>query len=176
MRGAVSLAAALAIPFTLDSGAPFPDRNLIIFLTYCVIFATLVGQGLTLGPLVRVLRVEDDGLDADEELLARIETARRGRERVEELSGEEWVNAETAVRVRGQYDWRHKRFSARRDGDGDGDLDRDARAEAYQRLIREVIAAERDELVALRNAGRITDEVMRRVERDLDLEEARLED
>ncbi|MBA2420959.1 MAG: hypothetical protein H0V57_07500 [Thermoleophilaceae bacterium] len=84
------------------------------------------------------------------------------------------MNADTAVRLRGLYDWRHRRFSAQAEGDGDG-AHYDERSQAYQRLVREIIAAERGALLALRNEGRITDEVMRRVERDLDLEETRLE-
>ncbi len=96
----------------------------------------------------------------------------RARERVEELSGEEWVNADTAVRLRGLYEWRHRRFSAQAEGDG---AEYDERSAAYQRLQREILAAERQTLLELRNEGRITNEVMRRVERDLDLEESRLE-
>jgi len=172
MRGGVSLAAALAIPLTVDGGGPFPDRDLVIFLTYAVIVATLVLQGLTLPGVVRALGLEDDGLDSEEELHARVQTALRARERVEELSGEKWVNADTAVRLRGLYEWRHRRFSAQAGGDG---ADYDERSAAYQRLVREVIGAERQTLRKLRNEGRITDEVMRRVERDLDLEESRLE-
>jgi monovalent cation/hydrogen antiporter len=172
MRGGVSLAAALAIPLTVDGGGPFPDRDLVIYLTYAVILATLVVQGLTLPAVIRALRLEEDGLDTEEELHARVQTARRARERVEELSGEQWVNPDTAVRLRGLYEWRHRRFNARAGGDG---AEYDARSEAYQRLVREVIAAERQTLLDLRNQGRITDQVMRRVERDLDLEETRLE-
>jgi Na+/H+ antiporter len=172
MRGGVSLAAALAIPLTIDGGSAFPDRDLVIFLTYAVIFATLVLQGLTLPGVVRLLGLEEDGLDREEEVHARIQTALRARERVEELSGEEWVNADTAVRLRGLYEWRHRRFSAQADGDGS---EYDERSAAYQRLQREILAAERQTLLELRNQGRITDDVMRRVERDLDLEESRLE-
>jgi monovalent cation/hydrogen antiporter len=172
MRGGVSLAAALAIPLTVDGGGAFPDRDLVVFLTYAVIFATLVLQGLTLPVVVHALGLEDDGLDQEEELHARVETARRARERVEELSGEEWVNADTAVRLRGLYEWRHRRFSAQADGDG---AEYDERSAAYQRLVREVIEAERQTLHGLRSEGTITNEVMRRVERDLDLEESRLE-
>ena len=172
MRGGVSLAAALAIPLTVDGGGPFPDRDLVIFLTFAVIVATLVIQGLTLPAVVRALGLEEDGLDTEEELHARVQTARRARERVEELSGEEWVNADTAVRLRGLYEWRHRRFSAQAEGDG---AEYDERSAAYQRLQREILAAERRTLLELRNQGRITDEVMRRVERDLDLEESRLE-
>src|SRR3954470_14595049 len=75
MRGAVSLAAALALPLTTDAGKGFPDRSLIIFLTFGVIFATLVGQGLTLGPLIRVLDLDDGGIGAHEESEARIRAA-----------------------------------------------------------------------------------------------------
>src|SRR5437764_11769744 len=71
MRGADSLAGALAIPFALPSGAPFPGRDLILLLTFCVIFATLVLQGLTLSPLVRWLRVVDDRITEQEERGAR---------------------------------------------------------------------------------------------------------
>ena len=152
MRGGVSLAAALAIPLTVDGGAPFPERDLIVFLTYAVIVATLVLQGLTLPGVVRALGLEEDGLDSEEELHARVQTARRARERVEELSGEEWVNADTAVRLRGLYDWRHRRFSAQAGGDG---TEYDERSQAYQRLIREIIEAERYTLYSLRDEGRI---------------------
>src|SRR5919201_560698 len=85
MRGAVSLAAALAIPFTTDAGAPFPARDLMIFLTFCVILGTLVLQGLTLPAVIRALGVEDDGLDAKEDAKARIRAAEAALERLDEL-------------------------------------------------------------------------------------------
>ena len=74
MRGGVSLAAALALPLTISGGAPFPERDLVIFLTFCVILATLVGQGLSLGPLIRLLHLQEDGsrereLDLEEQRL-----------------------------------------------------------------------------------------------------------
>ena len=83
MRGAVALAAALAIPLETSAGAPFPKRELVIFLAFCVIVATLAGQGLTMPLLIHALGVEDDALDADEELSARIETAYAAIERLE---------------------------------------------------------------------------------------------
>ena len=171
VRGAVSLAAALAIPVSIDAGGPFPDRDLVIFLTYCVILGTLVLQGLTLPVLIRVLGLEDDGLDREEELLARVVSADRARERLEELADEDWTNDDTVERLRGMYGFRQRRFTSLRDGDGDYE----GRSEAYQRLTREAIDAQREALLDLRDAGRITDEVMRRVERDLDLEESRLD-
>ena len=95
MRGGVSLAAALAIPLETDAGAPFPERDLIIFLAFCVILATLVGQGLLFPALIHMLRVEDDGLDADEELNARLEIAFAALDRIDELEDVEWVPGDT---------------------------------------------------------------------------------
>jgi CPA1 family monovalent cation:H+ antiporter len=173
MRGAVALAAALAIPLTTDSGAPFPERDLLIFLTYAVILGTLVLQGLTLAPLIRRLGIEDDGLDTYEELGARMHAADAALARVEELAEEEWVYEDTIERTRRLFEFRRRRFAEIKHGEGDGSIDE--RSGRYQRLMHEIIAAERAALLELRNEGRITDEVMRRVERDLDLEEARLD-
>ena len=75
MRGVISLAAALALPNQVASGLPFPDRDLIIFLTFCVILATLVGQGLLFPAVIRAVNIEDDTRDQDEELNARLEIA-----------------------------------------------------------------------------------------------------
>jgi CPA1 family monovalent cation:H+ antiporter len=171
MRGAVSLAAALALPFHTDSGAAFPERNLIIFLTYAVLLATLVGQGLTLAPLIRLLSVEDDGAEEREEVEARVRVAEAAIARTEELDGQDWVRDDTLERVRGLYDYRRRRFGAIGDGDG---AEYEERSGAYIRLMYELFDAQREALVRMRNAGEISDEVRRRVERDLDLEESRL--
>lgn len=160
MRGAVSLAAALALPLETDTGAPFPERDLIIFLTFSVIFATLVLQGLSLPPLIRALGVEDDGLDQREEERARLEAAQAALSRIDELTDEDWVRNETAERVRGLYEYRRRRFGVRVDG-GDG-ADIEHRSSAYQRLQREIIESQRETLVRLRNERVISDEVMRR--------------
>ena len=173
MRGAVSLAAALAIPLTTDAGEPFPGRDLIVFLTFCVILVTLVGQGLTLPWLIRRLGVEEDGLDEQEETKARIHAAEAALARLEELVDEDWVRPDTAERMRGLYAFRRNRFAARRDADGDGSIEE--RSQAYQRLRQELLDAERRAVVELRGAGRISDDVMHRVQRDIDLEAARLE-
>jgi monovalent cation/hydrogen antiporter len=171
MRGAVSLAAALAIPLHTDSGATFPERDLIIFLTYSVLLATLVGQGLTLAPLIRLLGVEDDGAEEREEVAARVRLAEAAIERTAELDGQDWVRSDTLERVRALYDYRRRRFGAIGDGDG---AEYEERSGAYIRLMYELFDAQREELLTLRNAGEISDEVRRRVERDLDLEESRL--
>jgi len=175
MRGAVTLAAALAIPLETDSGAAFPERDLVIFLAFCVILATLVGQGLAMPALIRVLKVEDDGLDRDEELNARLEIAFAALDRIDELEGEEWVHPQTVERTRNLFDYRRRRFSSRigtaRFEDGDDDFDYEARADSYREFV---LGAQRDTLRRLRDEGHVTDEVRRRVEYDLDLEEARL--
>jgi monovalent cation/hydrogen antiporter len=174
MRGAVSLAAALALPLTTDAGTHFPNRELIVFLTFAVILATVVVQGLTLPNLISLLDLEDDSrLEAKEDTKARIHAADAALARLEELVDEEWVREDTAERLRGLYGYRRSRFQARFDGDDDGGIEQ--RSTDYQRLLRELIQAERAAVRALRRDRRISDEVMRRVERDLDLEEARLE-
>ncbi|HEY7018828.1 MAG TPA: Na+/H+ antiporter [Gaiellaceae bacterium] len=173
MRGAVSLAAALGLPLTVDSGASFPNRSLIIFLTFSVILVTLVLQGLTLPGLIRVLDLEDDGLAEKEEAKARIYAAQAAIDRLGELEAEEWVRDDTAERLRGLYGFRQNRFRERFDPDGDGSIE--DRSQAYQRLLRELIDAERSAVEELRRERRIDDDVMRRVIRDLDLEESRLD-
>jgi Na+/H+ antiporter len=171
MRGSVSLAAALALPLETDAGAAFPARDLIILLAYAVILVTLVGQGLTLGPLIERLGITDDGSEEREEVMARIRLAEAALARVEELNGADWARPDTLERVRGMYDYRRRRFAAREDGDGDHFEERTG---AYQRVMHELLDAQREELIALRNRGDISDEVRRRVERELDLEESRL--
>jgi Na+/H+ antiporter len=173
MRGAVSLAAALAIPLGTDAGVKFPGRDLIIYLTFAVILATLVGQGLTMPLVVRALGLEDDGLAEREAVKARIHAADAALNRIDELIDEEWVREDTADRLRRLYRFRRNRFAERYTGDGDGAIEE--RSAAYQQLLRELINAERQAVVDLRGAGAIGDDAMREVHRELDLEEARLD-
>jgi monovalent cation/hydrogen antiporter len=173
LRGAVSLAAALALPLTTNGGRPFPDRDLIIYLAFSVILVTLVGQGLTLPGLIRVLGLEDDRREEKEETKARILAAEAALDRIDELVDEDWVREDTAERLRGLYNFRRDRFGARFDDSDDGAIEE--RSLNYQRLRRELLDAERRAVVELRRAGRINDEVMNRIQRDLDLEDARLE-
>ncbi len=173
MRGAVSLAAALALPLRTDAGDPFPGRDLILFLTFSVILVTLVGQGLTLPLVIRVLGIEDDGLEERQDAEARIRAAEAALARLDELVEEEWVRADTAERVRGAYNFRTNRFRARLDDGDDGSIE--SRSQDYQRLRRELLDAERAALVELRRAGSISNEVWLRVGRDLDLEDQRLD-
>jgi CPA1 family monovalent cation:H+ antiporter len=173
LRGAVSLAAALAIPLTTDAGTPFPQRSFLIYLAFCVIIATLVFQGLTLPAVIRLLKLEDDGTSEKEETKARIHAAEAALVRLEELAGEDWVRPDTVERMRGAYRFRASRFAARFDDEDDGAIEE--RSQNYQRLRRELLDAERNAVVDLRRQGRINDAVMNRVQRDLDLEDARLD-
>ncbi|HEX3256578.1 MAG TPA: Na+/H+ antiporter [Gaiellaceae bacterium] len=173
MRGAVSLAAALALPLTTDAGDPFPNRELVIFLTFGVILASLVVQGLSFPALLRLIGLEDEGRTEKEENKARIYATEAALARLEELAGEEWVRDDTLERVRAMFNFRRQRFRSRFDPESDGQIE--SRSLDYQRLLREVLIAERDAVFDLRRQRRIDDLVMRRVIRDLDLEEARLD-
>ena len=173
LRGAVSLAAALAIPLETDSGAPFADRDLIVLATFMVILVTLVGQGLTLPWLIRRLGVRGDGVETEEELVGRRAAADAALLELDTLAAEQWSREDTVRRMRALYEYRRRRFAARAgDVDDDGIEDRSA---AYQRMVHQVIGAQRSELLRLRNEGAIANEVMHRLERELDLEESRLE-
>jgi monovalent cation/hydrogen antiporter len=171
MRGSVSLAAALAIPLQTDAGAAFPERELVVFLAFGVILVTLVGQGLTLGPLVTRLRLVDDGVEEREERVARQRVAEAGVARIDGLGRPDWIREESMDRARAMLDYRSRRFSALVDGEGEFE----ERADAWRRLMYELYEAQREELVGMRNRGEISDEVRRKIERDLDLEESRLE-
>jgi Na+/H+ antiporter len=168
LRGAVSLAAALAVPH--DAA----ERELIVFLAFAVILVTLVLQGLSLPALISALGVRPDRLGETEEARARVHAAEAALARIEELLDEDWVAEPEARQLRGIYDHRRRRYAAR-GGGGRGDPALEARSQALERLTREVLEAERAAVLALRDAGHIDDEVMRRIERDLDLEHARLE-
>jgi monovalent cation/hydrogen antiporter len=167
MRGAVSLAAALALP--LD----FPMRDLILFLTFAVILATLVLQGLTLPTLIRRLRLHDDGAEAKEELRARLAATHAALERLDELAVEDWTRDDTVDRLHRLFEFRRRRLKARAGiWEDDGAEDQSL---AYQRLVRELLQAQRQAIVRLRNQGEISNDVMHRIERELDLEDTRLE-
>ena len=170
MRGAVSLAAALAL-------APdFPQRDVVLLMTFAVIFVTLVVQGLTLPTLIRRLDVRDDGSEEREELIGRRAAVDVALGRIDELAGEVWTREDTAERMRAAYEYRRRRLASRAgDGDDDDGEDYEHRARKYQTMVRAVLDAQREELVRLRDRGEISNEVMHRLERELDLEDERLE-
>ena len=173
MRGAVSLAVALAIPLETDAGSGFPQRDLIIFLTFAVIFFTLVVQGLTLPALIRRLGVTDDGTDANEELRARLVATKAAIDQIDALAAEEWTRDDTIKRMRGLYEYRKRRLAAQAGKiEDDGYEDRSL---AYQQMIQIVLSAQREALLTLRANNELSNEAMNRILRELDLEESRLE-
>jgi Na+/H+ antiporter len=175
MRGVVSLAAALAIPLTTDSGAPFPARELIIFMTFCVILATLVLQGLSLPPLIRALGLQDDGATEREEAEARLQAAQAAMDRIRELSSEEWVPKETIGHLHEHYEERLHVLNVRYHGvDEHEGHDHEEDDATYQKLKRDLLDTERRTIIRLRDQGVIHDEVLRIIERELDLEELQL--
>jgi CPA1 family monovalent cation:H+ antiporter len=172
MRGAVSLAAALALPEVTAQGAAFPERALVIYLTFGVILATLVVQGLSLPLLIRGLGLHDDGACARQETQARLTAAQAALARLDELALQDEVSQESARHLRKHYEAQvsslTKRYKpAAEEAGADHAL-------TYQRLQREALQAERSAVIGLRNQGEINDEVLRRLERELDLEDQRL--
>jgi CPA1 family monovalent cation:H+ antiporter len=188
MRGGESLVIALALPFTTGSGAPFPVRDKIIFITFVVIFVTLVLQGLTAAPLLRALRLEPDGRAEDEEAHARLVAVEAG---LQALDAEEAANRdypEVVRYLRQRHRQRARRWAAReqrrfrgRQHEGEhthlatapshnaGELD-DMRSAEYRRLRSNMIRGEQQAVVKLRDQDVIGDDVMRRILHDLDLE------
>jgi Na+/H+ antiporter len=187
MRGGDSLVIALALPLTTAAGQPFPARELIIFLTFAVIFDTLVLQGLTLKPLLRWLRLHDGGELDNEEAHARRIAAEVGLRRLDEEGRRDGVDPEVVGYLRKKYAGRVDRWSARdREAHGAEDAEHRALADrdgagaerdaiGYRRLRTAMIDAERRAIIDLRDRGAIGDEVLRRVQRDLDLETMLLE-
>ena len=166
MRGVVSLAAVLSLP------VDFPERSLIQFLTFAVILATLVGQGLTLPLLIRALGIKVGDEVADEEREARLVAAEAAVEAIAQLR-EQWPDhGELIDQLQAQYEHRVSHIEPT----NGMPHDESERELLEHRLIRRaVINAERDAVILLRDEGRVSDEAMRRLERDLDLEELRLE-
>jgi CPA1 family monovalent cation:H+ antiporter len=123
--------------------------------------------------LIHLLDLEEDRLAEKEEAKARIRAAEAALARLEELIEEDWVLEDTAERLRGLYTFRRERFRSRFAPEGDRSVE--DRSANYQRLRHELLEAERRAVLELRRSGRIDDDVMRRVVRDLDLEDARLE-
>jgi monovalent cation/hydrogen antiporter len=174
MRGAVSLAVALALPLTTDAGGGFPKRDLIVFLTFAVIFFTLIVQGLSLPALIRRLGVNDGGAaDADEEVRARLVATKAAIEQIDALAGEEWTRDETVERMLALYEYRKRRLAARAGKiEDEGYEDRSL---AYQQMVQLVLGAQREALLRMRSDGELSNQVMNRILRELDLEESRLE-
>ena len=172
IRGVVSLAAALAIPLWINSGSAFPHRDLILFATFGVIIFTLVGQGLMLPSVIRWLGLQGDGrADArsehQAELEARSEAIGAARQHLERLAGERGLSEDIVAFLNARHDLRGRLIPS--------DLDDGmAQMRAGNDVRLELIAAERNYVYKMLRDGKITDESRRRLERDLDLEEAQI--
>jgi Na+/H+ antiporter len=171
MRGGLTLAAALAIPLTAH-GAAFPHRDRLVFLTYLVIVMTLVLPGLTLPALIRRLGVgrEEERASARLAAEARADLARAALARLDDLERAQTASVDAVSQVRAQYDARLSRAETLLGGDHENRDD----LEGYRLVRSELVGAERAALADLRRRGRIPDAVVRALERELDLEEARL--
>ena len=170
VRGVVSLAAALAIPLTTVAGAPFPDRDLILFVTFGVIVVTLIGQGLLLPGVVGWLGLakhaaEERQREHEAELAARSQALDVALNHLEQVAADRKISTEALAILRSRHDYRTGRLSEHSADGGDA-------AAVAAELRMELIADEREYIYRLLQQGQITDEARRRIERELDLEEA----
>ena len=173
VRGVVSLAAALAIPLTTVAGAPFPDRDLILFVTFGVIVVTLIGQGLVLPGIVRWLALPHDAEDErrrehDAEIAARLEAINLAQGRLDGLAADGKISSDVLAILRARHDRRAGQVTENTESLGSKPSPRRLSVRA------ELIAAEREYIYRLLQEGQITDEARRRIERELDLEEESL--
>jgi monovalent cation/hydrogen antiporter len=179
-RGVISLAAIFSIPLLTDSGAPFPARDLLLFCTYLVVLVTLVGQGLTFGPIVRAMRLPTDA--ADEARLrneARVASVAAALSLLDDLAEDKEFEAGTLQSLRANLEQRDRRYRHRLDileSAEDGEVPVSEQYESALRARRAVINAQREELLRWRDAGRLPDASLRILERELDHEERTLPD
>lgn len=171
VRGVVSLAVALAIPLTVASGEPFPYRDLILFLSFSVIITTLIGEGLLLPYVVRklglhVVRGEEARVEYEQELAARFDTADVSLARIAAVGREHRASEKVLVRLRHRVEDRREHWTESRENHDD--------FVAANTIEGELIRGERDHIFDLLRRGDITDEARRRLEHELDLEEARV--
>jgi CPA1 family monovalent cation:H+ antiporter len=174
LRGADSLVIALALPFVTQNGQSFPARALIIFLTFAIILVTLVLQGLTIVPVIHLLGLRDDsGPATSEETMARLSAAKVGLRRLNELSEAKEVPREVVDELKERYSHLIHRLTQDEQQREESESDKQI-ADAYQRARLAMIDAERGEVVRLRDDEAISDDVMRRIQEDLDVEEVLL--
>ncbi|GAA4456014.1 Na+/H+ antiporter [Phytohabitans houttuyneae] len=181
-RGVISLAAIFTLPLTTDSGAPFPDRDLLLFCTFVVVLVTLVGQGLTFAPIVRALGLRADETDQarqrNEARAASVETALAALDDLEAQEHDD-IHADLIETMRGQLHARLARYRGRLDLLREAestDLPVSPRYEAALHVRRVAIDSQREELLRWRDAGRLPDDGLRILERELDHEERLLPD
>jgi CPA1 family monovalent cation:H+ antiporter len=173
MRGVDSLAAALALPLITRSGTPFPERGLIVFLTFSVILGTLVLQGLSLSPIIRWLQVREDHAQEEEERKARLQANQAALARITKLAKSRAVDDNVLERLRTEYEDRIHQLTAHEAGNGK--IKFSLFSPEYEQLSREGLDEERQTILHLRNKRVINDNVLRRIQKDIDLAEARLQ-
>jgi len=164
------MAAAMALPFCVSDGSPFPGRDLILFHTFAVILVTLVFQGLSLPLVIRWLGVVDDGVTQKEELQARVRTVQAALARLNEFKGKSDERALARLLVEYENDI-HDLEADAKTGDR---VSPEHKTTTYEQLLSEALLAERRMILQLRNEHVINDEVLRRIQRDLDWAELRL--
>jgi len=172
MRGVISLAAAFALPFALPNGEPFPARNYILFFTFFVILTTLVFQGLTLPLIIRQLQIPADRSTDEEERSARFQANKAALKLIEDYRDNRDVSADAIQRLRAEYEDRLEQLQLC--VDNPEDCSGQVATPQYQRLQQEALQVERQTIIQLRNQQIINDDALRRIQRDLDLAEARL--
>jgi CPA1 family monovalent cation:H+ antiporter len=168
MRGIVSLAAALALPATLEDGNAFPERDLIIFLTFVVIAATLVLQGLTLKPLIRRLKLGTDWSLQEERQRARMALGKAAIAAIDALVEREGIPNDLAERIRAEFAEKITLSVPQ------GLVLSHSGADAAKRLRETAVRAERQELIRVWRENQISDEVLHHLEEDLDYQESRI--
>ncbi len=175
MRGVIALAAAMSLPETIADGAPFPHRDLIVFLTFCVILVTLVFQGLTLPSLIRILGLAEPGGPKPEEVEARRLVLLAAQARLEDMRRRD-ASYFAEVYDDLEQHYKHRLASVMANGGGHGEEDK-IHAEHYSRYLdvsRTLLEVERHTALRLRDEGRITDEALRELENEMDLDETRM--
>lgn len=175
MRGVVSMAAALALPLTLDNGTPFPHRNLIIYLSFCVIVSTLVLLGLTLPWVIRKLKLEPHSIVAEEyDIRTKIVTAAISH--IEENLS--LVSDELLQNIKSKYEVKYNRLQKTdlpANYFGNGQKLPENIFNQFSKMQIDLISVERKELQQLHRYGKASEEILRKIERELDLEETRLQ-
>jgi Na+/H+ antiporter len=173
MRGIVSLAAALALPLAAQHGAPFPARDAVVFITFVVIFVTLVGQGLSLIPLVTRLGLGREGEGDAREIEVRVTALEAGLRKIEQMRANVRGDEEREVVERLADEYEH-RIDHLRTHHVPGYVDETTESRFDHEAQEQAVRAEREAIMQLRDNGEIPDEIFRRVQYDLDLAETRL--
>jgi CPA1 family monovalent cation:H+ antiporter len=174
MRGVIALAAAIALPQTIANGSPFPQRNVIVFLTFCVIFVTLVVQGLTLPPLIRALGLSRPRAKNPEERRARCKMAKAALEHLDGIKEESAAFPEVYDDIRRYYE-RRLAFAQPEDG-RDADLNGREYQQIYHSVANKLRAVERSTAIRMHRQREIPDNVLHTLERELDLLDMRFAD